>query len=67
MAQEIITYIVIALAVIIAIRKLIAGIVRKKNKGARRDKNITNRDLPAGCPDCSSKCTFYKDCTGNNN
>ncbi|NLB26773.1 MAG: hypothetical protein GX820_08805 [Bacteroidales bacterium] len=68
MIQEIITYIIIVLAVVIAVRKLIAGIIRKNKKAALRADKTDKRQGITGidCSDCSSKCALYKYCIEKN-
>jgi hypothetical protein len=64
MVQEIITYIVVALAVIIAIRKMTEGVVRKTKKGHPGTAKINGRGAACGidCSDCTSKCDLYREC-----
>ena len=64
MTQEIITYIVIALAVVIVLRKLFAGFLKNNNKGAGETPKINGRSTTgvSDCSQCSSDCAFYKNC-----
>ncbi len=64
MTQEIITYIVIALAVVIVLRKLFAGFLRKNSQGNGKAAKIIGRQTAgvSDCSKCSSDCAFYKDC-----
>ena len=64
MEQEIITYIVISLAVIIAVRKMIEGFVRKTGKSHAGTAKIKGRGASGGfeCSGCTSKCTLYNEC-----
>jgi hypothetical protein len=64
MAQEIITYIIIVLAVFISLWKIFAGFFRKTPKGVRRaaKNNIRGSAGKFDCTHCSSDCAFYKNC-----
>ena len=64
MVQEIITYIVIVLAVIIAVRKIIEGFVWKTKKSYAGSAKIKGKKAAGGfgCFGCTSKCSLYKEC-----
>jgi len=63
MIQDIIAYIIIAVAVIIAVRMLLAGFMKKNNFNRTKDEAL-NKQLPfgSGCWQCTSKCALYNEC-----
>lgn len=63
MIQDIITYIIIAIAVIITVSKIFGGLLRRNNISIAKEDTI-NSQVPfgSGCWECSSKCALYKEC-----
>ena len=66
MEQEIITYIVIALAVM-EVRKMTEGILKKTKRGHTCASKIKRRGAAGeiDCSDCTSKCALFKECGEN--
>ena len=64
MIQDFITYIIIAVAVIIAGHKLFSGFLRKNIdvKMTKEKASGKQASFGAGCWQCSSKCLLYKEC-----